>query len=334
MTMQRSHPAATGRRQLRTSGAWIGALPLFIFAALLVYLSVAAANFLTYSTLDLILRQAIPTVIVCLGLSVVVMAGGDDVVSGGIDLSIAATAVLAAAIIADQVVNHQTVLAVAIVMAIGAALAVGVANALLVVRIGMTPLLATLASSVAVVGIVKVITSSRRINVDHPAVVWLRDGDFAGISVGVLITALFVVVYYHAAHRTRWGMNLQAVGGSRDAAEVSGLSPARYISQSFVVAALAGGLAAMFILARGSGFTPGTEENLLLEMVLATFLGAAFSPRRVVTLWGAVLGAVLVSALSLGFKSIGVNVFWTGCIKGALILVVVASASLSGREKT
>lgn len=128
-------------------------------------------------------------------------------------------------------------------------------------------------------------------------------------------------------------MNLQAVGGSRDAAEVSGISPARYISQSFLVAAFAGGLAAMFILARGSGFTPGTEENLLLEMVLATFLGAAFSPRRVVTLWGAVLGAVLVSALSLGFKSIGVNVFWTGCIKGALILVVVASASLSGRAR-
>lgn len=65
-------------------------------------------------------------------------------------------------------------------------------------------------------------------------------------------------------------------------------------------------------------------EELLLEVVLATFLGAAFSPRRVVTLWGAVLGAVLVTALSVGFKSIGVNVFWTGCIKGALILIIIA----------
>jgi ribose transport system permease protein len=89
----------------------------------------------------------------------------------------------------------------------------------------------------------------------------------------------------------------------------------------------------MFVLARGSGSSPGTEDNLLLEMVLATFLGAAFSPRRKVTIWGAALGAVLVTMLSVGFKSIGVNVFWTGCIKGSLILIVVASAAATARGR-
>ena len=124
---------------------------------------------------------------------------------------------------------------------------------------------------------------------------------------------------------------MQAVGGSRDAAEVSGLDPGRLIALSFLLAALAGYVAGIFVLARGSGSTPGSEDNLLLEMVLATFLGAAFSPRRVVTLWGAVLGAVLVAAISIGFKSMGVNVFWTGLIKGALILTVVAFAAVSQR---
>lgn len=320
---------AAGHSATLRRAALVGYLPLAIFVVLLVYLSFTAPNYFSFQSLDLILRQAIPTVVVCLGLSVVVMAGGNDVVSGGIDLSIPATAVLSAAIIADQVTNHGTPIALALAMALIAALLVGAANALLVVRIGMTPLLATLSSSVAVVGIVKVITSSRRINVDHPAVVWLRDGSIAGVSVGVILTTLFFLIFFFVVHRTRWGMNLQAVGGSRDAAEISGIPVGRFLSQSFVVAAFAGGLASMFVLARGSGLTPGTEENLLLEMVLATFLGAAFSPRRVVTLWGAVLGAVLVTALSIGFKSIGVNVFWTGCIKGALILIVVASASLS-----
>ena len=96
-----------------------------------------------------------------------------------------------------------------------------------------------------------------------------------------------------------------------------------------MIAALAGGVGSTFVLAQSSGYAPGVEENLLLEMVLATFLGAAFSPRRIVTVWGAVLGAVLVAALSIGFGSAGVNIFWTGCIKGALILVVVASSALS-----
>ena len=125
---------------------------------------------------------------------------------------------------------------------------------------------------------------------------------------------------------------MQATGGSRDAAEISGIATRRLVALSFMLAAFAGWLASVFVLARGSGSSPGTEETLLLEMVLATFLGAAFSPRRVVTVWGAVLGAVLVSALTVGFISIGINVFWTGCIKGALILLVVASAA-AGRSQ-
>ncbi len=326
--------SSTRGSAILTTSAIIGYLPLVVFAVLFAIISIQLPNFLTLTTFELILRQAIPTVIVCLGLAPVVMAGGDDVVSGGIDLSIPASAVLAAAIIADQTVNQGHSLLLAFTLSLAAAIGVGVANAILVVRIGMTPLLATLASSVAVVGIVKVITESRRINVADPVVVWLRDGSIAGVSSGVVITFVVFLVYFFVFHQTRWGINLQAVGGSKDAAEISGLSVPKFIAQSFVVAAFTGGLAGMFILARGSGFTPGTEENLLLEMVLATFLGAAFSPRRVVTLWGAVLGAVLVAALTLGFKSIGVNVFWTGCIKGALILMVVASSSLSARFET
>jgi ribose transport system permease protein len=298
---------------------------------LLVFLAISAPNLLEPTTINLMLKQSIPTVIVCLGLATVVMAGGDDVVSGGIDLSIPATAILAAAIIADQLTNHQTSLYVALPLAMCAAIAMGLLNAFLVVVIRMTPLLATLASSVACVGVAKVITSSRRINVNDPFIVYLRDGELFGMSVGVLITLVTVLVFYFFVHRTSWGMHLQATGGSSDAAEIAGINTRKLQAHSFVIAAIAGGLASVFVLARGSGSTPGSEENLLLEMVLATFLGAAFSPRRIVTLWGAVLGAVLVTVLSVGFKSIGVDVFWTGCIKGALILLVVASAAYSGR---
>ncbi len=304
-------------------------LPLVIFLGLIIYLGVEAPSFLAPSTIILILKQSIPTVVVSLGLATVVMAGGDDVVSGGIDLSIPSIAVLAAAIVADQVTNQGTSILFALPLAIIVALIAGAFNAFLVVIVGMTPLLATLASGAAFVGISRMITHSRRINVSDPFIVGLRDGQVAGIPVGVLAAFALAVIFFVALHRTRWGLNLQAAGGNRDAAEISGLQPRRFVAQSFVIAGIMGGIASVFVLARGSGSSPGSEENLLLEMVLATFLGAAFSPRRVVTLWGAVLGAVLVSALSVGFGSVGIDVFWTGCIKGGLILIVVASAAVS-----
>ncbi|MBU2532071.1 MAG: ABC transporter permease [Alphaproteobacteria bacterium] len=312
----------------------VGIAPLLIFVAMLAYIGFNAPNFFTVTTADLVLKQSIPVVVVSLGLAIVVMAGGDDIVAGGIDLSIPSTAALAASITALLVTNMNQPLIVGLLAALAAALAIGLVNALLVTRINMTPLLATLASSVAIVGIASVVTSSRRINVTDPAIVFIRDGCILGISADVVLVAILVFVAFHLIHRTRWGMNMQAVGGSRDAAEISGIPVKRFLFSSFVLAALAGWLAAPFVLARGSGVSPGVEENLLIEMVLATFLGAAFSPRRVVTLWGAVLGAILVAAVSIGFKSMGVNVFWTGLIKGSLILIVVALAAVSSRTRT
>ena len=310
----------------------IGILPITVFVLMFIYLGANSTNFLSLGTFELILKQAIPTIIVSAGLATVIIAGGDDVVSGGIDLSIPATAIICAAIIADQVTNHQSSILLGLTLAFGAAAIIGLANAGLVVWVRMTPLLATLATSVAIVGVTKVITESRRIGVTDPAVIYVRDGKVGGLAVGIILTAIIALAFWHFVHRTKWGMNLQATGGSRDAADISGIATNKLVVQSFLLAAFAGWLAAMFVLARGSGSSPGTEENLLLEMVLATFLGAAFSPRRIVTVWGAVLGAVLVSGLTVGFISIGVDVFWTGCIKGGLILLVVASAAVGGQK--
>lgn len=319
-------------RAARTSGLVRSAAsfaPLVIFLALLLYLGVAAPRFLAPETIALVLKQAAPVVVVCLGLAAVVIAGGDDIVSGGIDLSIPGVAVLVAAIVAQLTTVKGAPMPVALALGMGAALLAGLVNAFLVVGVGMTPLLATLASYAAYVGLANYVTSSRRVDTADPFILYLRDGALWGAPAGVIAALALALVCWFVVHRTRWGLNLQAVGGGRDAAEISGLSANKFIAQSFVLAAVAGGFDSVFLLARGSGFAPGVEENLQMEMILATFLGAAFSPRRVVTIWGAVLGAVLVAALSIGFGSAGVDIFWTGCIKGGLILIVVASSAVS-----
>jgi ribose transport system permease protein len=299
---------------------------------MLVYIGTEAPNFLSLFTLELILVQSLPVVLVCTGLAIVVMTGGDDVVSGGIDLSIPATAVLAAGITAQWLANDGGI-ATAALLALGAALAVGLVNAVLVTRIGVTPLLTSLSMFVAVVGINNVVTQSRRIGVDHPAILWLRDAEWLGWPVSIPIALGISLALWQLVHRTRTGLHMQATGGSRDAAEIAGLDTRNLQALSFVLAAFTGFAASFFLLARGSGSSPGTEDGLLLEMVLATFLSAAFSSRRVVTVWGAVLGAVLVAAISIGFKSMGVNVFWTGLIKGSLILIVVAFGAIAQRGR-
>lgn len=323
--------SATAAKQKYISDL-VGYFPLLIFGVLLAYIGLNAPNFLTLINLKLVLMQSLPIVLVCIGLAAVVMSGGDDVVSGGIDLSIPATTVLCAGIIAATI-SSGTPLLVAMAYALVAAIVIGCINGFLVTRIGMTPLLTTLAMFVAIIGVNNVVTQSRRINVDDPIILSIRKVELFGVPLGIILVALVVLLTFHLLHRTKFGLNLQAVGGSRDAAEISGLNTKKLFFSSFLIAALMGFVTSFFILSRGSGSSPGVEDNLMLEMVLATFLGAAFSPRRVVTMWGAVLGAVLVAAISIGFKSMGVNVFWTGLIKGSMIVLVVALGAIAQRAR-
>lgn len=79
---------------------------------------------------------------------------------------------------------------------------------------------------------------------------------------------------------------MQAVGGNRDMAQMSGLNVRRLTLLVWLLAGIAAGLAILPLLSQGSGSSSGTATPLLLETVLATFIGAAFSRRRVVTIWG------------------------------------------------
>ena len=307
--------------------------PLVVFAVLLIYLSFKSEFFLEWRNIKSILRQGAPDAILASGLAVVVMAGGDDVVVGGIDISIPAAATPGVGLIADQLVSG-TPLLWAYLLGAAAILAVGAANALLVVYVKLTPLLATLGTLVASVGLYKWAINNRRITVSgNDFVDEVRDGSFFGVPIPALITLGTLLLIGGIAHRTRFGIRMQAVGGNRSAAEISGLRPGRYLASSFILASFCGVIASIVLVSRGSGLSPGIEERLLVDMVLATFVGAAFSPRRVVTVPGAVLGAILVKALGNGFQLIQVDLFKIGMIKGVLILVVVASSALIGRQQ-
>src|SRR6056297_770459 len=125
------HPLAVVRRFLVRRG------PLLLFGLLLAYLAVRSPAFLSSSNLLSSLIQAAPIAIVSFGLAAVVIGGGDDVVAGGIDLSIPAGAALATAVISDQLTNAGASFPEAFLLAAVAALVVGVVNAFLITVVGL-----------------------------------------------------------------------------------------------------------------------------------------------------------------------------------------------------
>ena len=86
--------AGIQRRPLPGITTLIEKFPLILFFALLVWLSLQSPFFLSWQNISMMLVQSVPLAILCFGLVCVIAVGGDDVVSGGIDLSLPAIAVL------------------------------------------------------------------------------------------------------------------------------------------------------------------------------------------------------------------------------------------------
>lgn len=303
-------------------------IPLLLFVLLLVWLSIQSPFFLSWENISRMLVQSVPLAVLSFGLVCVIAAGGDDVVSGGIDLSLPAIAVFGVALLSLGMMEWMLPWPILVVAVLVACLACGGINALLVLVAGLPPLLATLSTSVAFTGITDLLTGQRRISVSDPLMVSFRDGSLVGVPYALIYLIVVFIGFQVLLHHSRFGQHLQAVGGGKDMAQMSGLNVRRLILASWLIAAIAAALAVFPLLAQGSGSSSGTATPLLMEMVLATFLGGAFSRRRVVTIWGALLGAILVNALSNGLGLLGVNIFWMGAIKGVLILVVLAASAL------
>ena len=96
------------RRPLPGITTLIEKFPLILFFALLVWLSLQSPFFLSWQNISMMLVQSVPLAILCFGLVCVIAVGGDDVVSGGIDLSLPAIAVLGVALLSLGMAEWNT----------------------------------------------------------------------------------------------------------------------------------------------------------------------------------------------------------------------------------
>lgn len=315
-----SIPVLTRRPDLWRHGA------LLAFAVIAVLFAWRAPGFLGAGNLANILAQAAIPGILALGLTLVIVGGGGNVLAGGLDLSLAANLGLCAALQATLVnAGYGAPLAIGLTLVCG--LLVGALNGLTVTLLGLPPLLATLASLNVVAGLELVLSENTVLPASAPWLDLLGLGSWLGIPAAgwvLLVTALALAVLLQ---RTPYGLRLAAVGDHPEAARAAGLPVRGLVFSSYLLAGGCAGLAALLSVAWFSGSTPGSGE-LLLPVVAIAFLGTVFSWRSQPSVGGTLLAALLVGMLGNGFQLFGVSSFLVNGVQGTLILLVVAAASL------
>ncbi|MBL7257393.1 ABC transporter permease [Paractinoplanes lichenicola] len=295
--------------------AWLPKYGVYAAIVLLVVYNIFfTPYFATWSNLRIQLIQVAPIVIVALGMALVI---GTE----GIDLSVGSVMALAAAFI-PLYLGYGVV--AAILVALLAGVAVGFINGILVARVGLQPIVATLALFVGGRGLAVVISEGKLVDIRNADFLYLGSGDLIGIPVLVWIAALMVLIVGFVVRRTVFGRRLLAIGGNRPAAELAGLPVKRVLITVYVVCAVLASIAGLLSVARIQS-SDASSVGLLIELsaITAVVVGGTPLTGGKVRVLGTVAGALLMQLVIATMIKHNLQPSTTEMVQAVIILIAV-----------
>ena len=289
---------------------------------LVVVFGILSPTFLTLGNIQAMLIASAILIILAVAQSFVIT-------TGGIDLSISATMTLGAV---GFGLSWQAGLGFwpSAVIAILTSGLVGLVNGLLIARGKVTDFIATLGTLSVATGLALILTQGKPISITSVELLRLTTGTIWIFGFPFLIAALIAVVFWFVMFRTRFGLHVQAVGGSEEAAVANGVNAQRVRIAVYVMGAMLAGLAAILLVARIGAAEPAINTQYLLNSIAAVVLGGVALTGGRGKIVGPVLGAVLLTALTNGLTLLGVSQFYQPLAVG---LVVVLAALLTRFQK-
>jgi ribose transport system permease protein len=214
--------------------------------------------------------------------------------------------------------------------------AMGLNNAVLVQFIAIPAIVATLATLSIYRGLSQALSEGQQVTglpAEHSFFTFLG-GDKLGLPVSVWILILVAIVLTVVLRFTPYGYRVRAIGSSPEAATFSGISIPRVRVQTLVLLGALSGLAGMLGLAFFISGDPNIGTGFELQAIAAAVIGGTPLRGGSATVVGAVLGAILLSAVNSGLAYFDVPVNWSSFATGAVILTAVALDSLiRGRRR-
>ena len=329
---QAAHLADAGRRPpvraLPKPSLRAGALGAM--ALLLALFAWQAPGLLLPGNLENILQQAAVLGLLAFGMTAVMIAGGGDVVRGGIDLSIAANMGFCAALYAVLAHDgHGDGLALAATLLAGTA--IGGLNALAVLGFGILPLLATLAVMNFCGGLELILTRNTVVSATTPLIETLGGNGPLGLPWLAIVFVAAAVLLCALLDHSPLGLRLRAVGAHREAARAGGLRVGAYVCASYLLSGACAAVAALLSVALLSGASPGSGDSLL-PVVLTTLLGVVVSRRLTPSVAGTVVGVLFIGTLINAFQLLNLSSYWVNGVEGTLILLAVGATTLAHRR--
>ena len=279
--------------------------------------------FPTLNNFTNVLNQASLAMIIASGLTLAVVVGE-------LDLSIGFAASLHGILVTGLIVSNELPipLAILIVLAIGAL--IGLINGLIVTKIKVNSVIATLGVGTILTGLAFAYSSGVPIVAGVPeAFLQLSLGRWLyGIPNNIVVMVLVVGGLWLLVERTALGQEIQAVGGNPAAARLAGIEVDRIKILGFVISGVCAALTGVLLASRLGSGTASAADSYLLTAFAAVFLGSATLRDGEFHVLGTLIGALIIAFGFNGLNIFGAPTFSQYVLQGAILIVAVGLSSL------
>jgi len=303
---------------------WLG---IALAVLLIAVVAITVPSFFQPSNLLNVGRQSAIVGVIAIGMTFVIL-------TGGIDLSVGSILALSGVTMA-MLINSNWLIGPAILVAILVGVAAGIVNGIGVAILKIQPFIMTLATMVAIAGISLRVTRGGPQQFNNRDFVFqaLGSGNVLGIPGPFLIFVIVSIAGILALRYLTFGRFLYAIGGSAEAARLSGVRTKRTLIIAYAISGLTAGLAGVMTASRiGTGDpTAGSLANL--DAITAVVIGGTSLMGGTGGAVGTVFGALLLAVLSNVMNLIGISPFDQQIVKGAVIVLAVLLAAKATRRR-
>ena len=251
------------------------------------------------------------------------------ILTAGIDLSVGAVMVLSSMVMAQTTVQMGVPAIVGLLLGLLVGLGAGAFNGFLVTRLKLPPFIVTLGTLSIFVALTLLYSGGATVRGGEMPELLTAMGETFNVggvnfTVGVLMMLLLYVVVALILQKTAWGRHVYAVGDDPEAARLAGISVGRVLMSVYLAAGAIIALGAWIQIGRTNAASPNAGAELNLDSITAVVIGGTslFGGRG--TVWGTLLGALIVGVFRNGLSLAGLDVLWQTFAVGVLIIVAVS----------
>lgn len=290
---------------------------LLIILALFIVMSIISPYFLTVENIRAMAMAFAVESIVVVGMTILLISGGIDLSVG----SVTALAMVVAGWLFLQGVDPWTAAAIAIALTT----LVGMLMGFLVTVVGLHHFIVSLGIMVIARGVCLLVTGGRPIGLFSlpPEFKFIGQGTLGGIPVVLVIFVVVVVVFDILLRRTTAFRKVFYTGSNPRAAAYSGIRIGRVVFATTTLCSMLCGFAGIIYMTRFGSAQPSFGVGMELNVIAAAVIGGASLSGGSGTIFGAILGAVLLSVVSSSLALLNVSVYWQDIIRGTILLGAV-----------